>query len=162
MLLIDAYNVLHTTMPPALAGLDAAGLCLALARTPWREQSIKVVCDGQPGPLGLLDSPTDAVELLYSGVNRTADAVIIDHVNHHTAPRRLTVVSSDHEIRKAARRRRATTWTSEQFIHQLVEALRQGNHPTVGPEKPTGTLDDAQTRNWLKAFGYKPEDNTST
>lgn len=156
MLLIDAYNVLHTTMPPALAGLDTAGLCRALARTPWRGRPIKVVCDGQPGPLGLTDSPADAVELVYAGVHRTADAVIIEHIEADTAPRRLIVVSTDHEIRKAARRRRATTWTSEQFLHEFVEALRQGPGE-IGPEKPPGELDDQQVRTWLATFGYKPD-----
>ncbi|MEX1015290.1 MAG: NYN domain-containing protein [Phycisphaeraceae bacterium] len=155
MLLIDGYNVLHTPMPPALAGLDTASLCRALARTPWRRGPIVVVCDGQAGPLGLLESPVEAVELVYAGRTRIADDVIIEQINAATAPRRLIVVSSDHEIRQAARRRRARSWTSEQFLHELLEALRRGP-AAAEPEKPApDPLSPRQVDDWLETFGYE-------
>ena len=152
-LLIDCYNLLHAPMPPMLAGLNESQLCHTLARTPWAGQGVTVVCDGRAGPLGLIESPVDSVDLVYSGHGRTADQVIIDLIDDDTSPRRLIVVSTDHEIRKAARRRRATSWTSDEFIHRLTRALRTPHSP--GPEKPTGTLDEVQTRRWLRAFGLE-------
>ncbi|NBC10130.1 MAG: hypothetical protein GVY24_00145, partial [Planctomycetes bacterium] len=81
MLIIDCYNVLHTPMPPMLAGLDEAGLCRALARTRWvdRTGGIVVVADGKPKPLPddrsgavLEQSPVAGVELWWSGPGRSA------------------------------------------------------------------------------------------
>lgn len=158
-LLIDCYNVLHAPMPAMIAGLDEAGLCRALGRTAWRGGGITVVCDGQAGPLGLLESPVEGVDLVYSGRGRTADDVIIEMIAADSSPRRLIVVSTDHAIRKAARRRRATAWTSDQFIHQLVAALGasagrcHGTFPVAGEDKPAGDLDDEETRRWLRVFG---------
>jgi len=157
VLLIDCYNVLHTTMPPMLAGLDEGRLCEALARTAWASRGIVVVADGRPKPLRAQTSPVDEVELLFSGPTRTADSVIIDMINDHTAPRRVTVVSTDRQIRAAARRRRCTAWTSEQFITRLVEQLRGGAAGQPGPGKPTQPLEDHETDAWLAEFGVDPD-----
>jgi len=174
VLIIDCYNVLHTPMPPMLAGLDEAGLCRALARTSWvrRTGGVVVVADGKPKPLPgdqtgavLEQSPVAEVELRWSGPGRSADSVIIEMVHAHSAPRRVTVVSTDREVRAKARRRRCRVWTSEQFIHKLVEQLRQGGgegsadqRPTVPPEG----LSDAEVKAWLEAFGLEEEEEDTS
>lgn len=155
-LIIDAYNVLHETMPPALAGLDEAGLCVALDRSAFRAQSPVVVCDGRPKPLGVIDSPVHSVELVYSGTNRTADDVIIAMIDAHSAPRRLTIVSTDREIRKAARRRRATSWTSDTFLSKLVEAM--GTKPQAAGKPRADDMTPEQIAAWLKQFGFGDAD----
>lgn len=152
--LIDCYNVLHAGKPPALAGLDTAGLCAALGRSPWAKEGVTVVCDGAPHALGLSESPVEDVELVYAGP-RSADAEIIARIDACTAPRRLIVVSSDHEIRRAARRRRARSWTSEDFLHRLAGAM--GRPPQRG--KPTDPhLGPESVRAWLDAFGLRDPD----
>ncbi len=160
MLLIDCYNVLHTTMPPMLAGLDEGRLCEALSRTTWaRRGAVVVVADGKPKPLRAECSPVDSVELIFSGHSRTADSIIIDRLNAHTAPKRITVVSTDREIRSAARRRRCTVWTSEQFITRLVEQLRKGGPASqwgVG-HKPAGTLSPEETAAWMAELDLDPD-----
>lgn len=159
-LIIDCYNVLHTTMPPMLAGLGEAGLCHALARTTWATAGdITVVADGRPKPLGVTESPVAAVDLVYAGSHRSADDLIIDLINAQSAPRRLTVVSSDREIRAAARRRRARDMSSDDFIDKLCHQLRkhaQGpppiSRPTVGPLPPE------LVQRWRDAFGIGPDE----
>src|SRR5687768_8879589 len=106
-------------MPPGLAGLDEAGLCRALARSAWASGRIMVVCDGAPKPHAR-DSPEPGVELLYAGRGVSADDRIEALIEADTAPRRLTVVSSDRAIQKAARRRRATAMGSNELIHVLA------------------------------------------
>ncbi|MEM9916212.1 MAG: NYN domain-containing protein, partial [Planctomycetota bacterium] len=131
MLLVDAYNVLHSPMPAMLAGLDIAGLCRALGQTSWARQGrVVVVADGVPRVLGTTQSPVDSVELVYSGGSsahggKTADDVIIAMVQTHRTPRSVTVVSSDRVIRSAARGRRAKSWSSEDFLARLCGQLRR-------------------------------------
>ncbi len=126
VLLIDCYNVLHVAMPPMLAGLDEGRLCVLLGRTPWARGGVTVVADGRPKPGKASVSPVGSVELVFSamqGKGGSADDVIIRRVRAHTAPRRLTVVSSDRVIREAARRRRAASWSSEEFVNRLCRHL---------------------------------------
>lgn len=151
-LIVDGNNVLHSAMPAMLDGLGVAGLCRALARTPWAKQGVTVVCDGHPGVLGTIESPVPEVELVWSGHGRTADALIIARIEAHPAPRSLTVVSTDREIRLEAKSRGATVWTSDAFIARLAEALRRPQTPT--PDKPADPrLGDDEVRDWLRAFG---------
>ncbi|MEO0514048.1 MAG: NYN domain-containing protein [Planctomycetota bacterium] len=161
-LIIDCYNVLHTTMPPMLAGLSEAGLCHALARTTWATAAggpITVVADGRPKPLGVAESPVAAVDLVYAGSHRSADDLIIDLINAHSAPRRLTVVSSDRVIRAAARRRRARDMASDDFVDKLCHQLRrhgQGPPPTNRPA--VSPLPPELVQRWRDAFGFRPDE----
>lgn len=153
-LLIDCYNLLHAEKPPALAGLDVAGLCRALGHTRWVREPITVVCDGQPSPLNQVESPVASVTVSYSGGHRTADQLIIHTVDHDSAPRRLTVVSSDRAIQKAARRRRARVMSSETFLHHLAQHLAR-REPPPGAEKPSPEdMPAGEVDRWLERFGY--------
>ncbi len=153
-LLIDGYNVLHETMPPPLAGLDEGRLCVALSRSVFRNERSVVVCDGRPKPLRASESPVDGVELVFSGAGRSADDVIIAMIEADSAPRRLTVVSSDRKIRAAGRKRRVRVWSSAEFIARLVRGLGQ-SPPLPRDAKPGGGLTPEQVDDWLDTFGIE-------
>ncbi|MEM1444689.1 MAG: NYN domain-containing protein [Planctomycetota bacterium] len=170
-LLIDCYNVLHCAMPAMLAGLDVDRLCRSLSQTHWAKSgSITVVADGRPNPLGTPTSPVPEVELVYAGGGssggRSADDVIIARIEASKSPRRLTVVSSDREIRAAARHRRCTAWSSEDFLSRLCGQLRRQSHhvaksrPRPKQPRPLGvgrTMLDGipadQALRWLREMG---------
>lgn len=161
-LLIDCYNVLHAEKPSALAGLSEASLCALLARSRWAAGGVTVVCDGSPKPHSLKpgDPALGAVELIFSGADRSADDVIIALIDSDSAPRRLTVVSSDRAVRRAARRRKARDWTSEGFLNRLATSGRTGGGGSPAPSKPGGTaMGDDQVERWLDWFGIDPADS---
>jgi hypothetical protein len=155
-LIIDCYNVLHVAMPPMLAGLDEAGLCRAIDRTTWARSGVTLVADGRPKPLRAQVSPVQSVELIFAGSSRSADDVIIQHIRSSSAPRRLTVVSSDRQIATAAQRRRCRVWSSESFINRLCEQLRKSpgqNQPSDRPH--VERLPPELVDRWLKAMGVE-------
>lgn len=158
-LIIDCYNVLHATMPPMLAGLDEAGLCRALTRTPWARSPITVVADGRPKPLRATESPVAEVDLVFAGSHRSADDLIIHLIDAHSAPRRLTVVSSDRQIRAAARRRKARDLSSDDFIDRLCGHLRQHAAGPPPPGRPNiAPLPPELIERWKNAFGLGDHD----
>lgn len=120
-LLIDANNVLHVTgvLPPHLAGPDLAGLSALVARSRWRSDGVVFVCDGAPRPDE--DVAAGHHRVLWSGPGREADAVIAEQVERSSAPRTLTVVSSDRAVTRHAARRRCRTLTAEDFLARLAE-----------------------------------------
>ena len=139
-------------MPPMLAGLDEGRLCSALSRALPRSVEAVVVADGSPKPLGVSVSPVDGVELVFSGAGRTADDVIIQRLREHSSPRRVTVISSDREIRQAAGARRCRVLTSEQFIHFLCQRLQQG--PVRSNDRPaTEPLAPEAVAGWMEEMG---------
>ncbi len=157
-LLIDCYNLLHTTMPPSLAGLDEARLCHLLARRPTQRGRTVVVCDGVVKPDGPTSSPAAAVELVYCGPGGSADDWIVQLVNRDSAPRSLTVVSNDRAIQKAVRRRRAAVRTCEQMVHRLAQLAARPTPASAqqAPKPAEQPLTDAQVRRWSRAFGLDP------
>lgn len=157
-LIVDGNNFLMADLPAAVAGIGEAELCRLLAKSRYAAgfASVVVVVDGARTPLRVQGSPVEAVELRFSGHGRPADDEIVELIDAHTAPRRLTVVSTDREVRAAARRRRCRSVTSEQFGHELarlVGRLRRGT-PTGPPPaaKPAAELSDEEVQRWLKEF----------
>ncbi len=159
-LIIDCNNLLHAPKPTALAGIDELGLCRALGYTHWQREGVRVVCDGEPGVLGRLESPVEGVELIYAGGRLSADEVIMQFIAGSSAPRRLLVVSSDRAIRRAAERRKARTWTSEHFARELAAALAARRKQRTDPgAAPNAHLTPGQVEQWLAEFGYEPNED---
>ncbi len=155
--LIDGNNLMFA-LSEVHGEVGRQGLCRLLCDLAAAAQRVHVVFDGPPpdGPANQGDQTSLTVD--YAG-GRTADAIILEHIAAESAPRRLTVVSTDREIRKAARRRRCGVQTSEQFARMLLRVIqakrtaksRRADEPK---EKRSG-LNDQQTRNWLREFGLE-------
>ena len=157
-ILIDCYNVLHADKPPVLAWLSEASLCILMARSSWARSGVTIVCDGSPKPHSPDLMAVDPVELIFSGVGQSADDVIIRLIDEDSAPKRLTVVSSDQVIRRAARRRRARDWTAEAFLNRLAKVVIKGkgkaDDPPQESSKPGGgEMTDHHINEWLTEFG---------
>lgn len=151
-LFIDCYNVLHCThiLPSRYAMISVGGLCGLLSRSPWASQRVVVVVDGTPGRDGP-DRVSHAVEVIYAGGGKDADTVIEHLIAAESAPRRLTVVSNDRRIQRAARRRRARVMASEQFLLDLIDSLRRP------PQKNAKPTDMGDADHWLEAFGFNTD-----
>ena len=152
-ILIDGNNLLHAL---ASAGSDPGrgGLCRMLGELAARGERVRVVFDGTP-PTAPLAEPIgdDRIDVAWSG-RQTADAVIVADIAADTAPRRLTVVSTDHEIRAAARRRRCRSVRSEDFARALLLTV---NRPPLRlsvepPEKHAG-LAEGEADRWMEELG---------
>ena len=161
-LLIDGNNVLCSTMPPGLAGLDELGLCRLVAASGLGGGHTTVVCDGPARGRGDPCLAANDVELIYAGPGKPADPLIVDLIDRDTAPKRLIVVSSDHAIQRAAHRRRAAAWDSQRFIHELTTALAARPSRARGGADPAakvqpGTISDLDARRWAREFGLDPD-----
>jgi len=149
--LIDGNNLIHAL---GAIGPDVGrqGLCRILEPLTRRGERVCVVFDGAAPPEQMArqfrDGPVEAV----FAAPLTADEVILERIADNSAPRRLVVVSTDREIRQAARRRRCQGHKSEPFAGLLLRLEKQ--RPRIDhepPEKRHG-LTAEQTEAWLKEF----------
>jgi predicted RNA-binding protein with PIN domain len=94
------------------------------------------------------------LEVLFAGRSTDADTVIEHKIKLNTAPKRLTIVSSDRRLRKAAHARKATALKAEAFWIDLQKQLSRQKKFKEPPEKRFG-LNEGETEQWMKFFNIK-------
>jgi predicted RNA-binding protein with PIN domain len=164
--LIDGYNLLYAMgvlrkrMGPD--GLEKARQnLLGVLRGSFGDESanVTVVFDAARPPPGV------PAEMEYRGIHvrfavglAAADDLIEALIRRASAPRHLTVVSDDHRIQQAARRRRCAVSGCGDFLQALERRRRP---PPAPPAKPGGkptAVSREEARHWLEEFGDLADD----
>ena len=165
-LLIDGYNLLNATGIVGSGGLSSLGSSrlallnfLAASIDPRELSHTTVVFDAHDAPPGLPRVVRHGPLLVRFAVKmRTADELIEELIQADSAPRRLVVVSSDHEIQRAARRRRAKAVDSETWYAALIRARREREEQAADvPSRPAVPLLEEDVSYWLRQFGGESE-----
>ena len=101
------------------------------------------------------------IDVRFSKGYDNADELIIELIQSHHVPKRLLVVSSDHEIQEAARRRKAQAIDSEEWLDQLETEIQNKKRYKRSLASPSKELDDSQY--WLSVFQSElAEESSST
>jgi predicted RNA-binding protein with PIN domain len=158
-LLIDGYNLIFGTSVES----RGRGGALERARTGLIEflafridrakyKSIGVVFDSANAPPGLpAFFEEHGIDVHFARDHADADEMLEELISRSTAPGRLTVVSSDHRVQRAARRRGASAVDSHVwFAEQRAFSTRAAKVKEV---KPAGPLSAGETEAWVRFFG---------
>lgn len=162
-LLIDGYNLLNVTGIFAQAGpgteLHRTRLAflnfLASSFTKRQRTVTTIVFDAAGAPPGLPHLFShEGLTIHFARRHSNADELIEELLESWSSPRTLTVVSSDHRVQRAARRRGATYIDSEQWYADLMTTRRKRQATSKdSTAKPTGALSPDELAYWLKEFG---------
>jgi predicted RNA-binding protein with PIN domain len=165
-ILIDGYNLLHVTGivgqgigPGTLQRSRNALLNYLAASLDKDERSMTtVVFDAHDPPPG---RPREDQQLgicvKYAVGYADADTLLEELIQIDSAPRRMTVVSSDHRVQRAAKRRRATAVDSDVWFDDLGKRKTRKEPPAEDVSaKPTEKLTASEVKTWLEAFGDAP------
>ena len=152
---IDGTNLLRLVESTARDSdaITDIGLCNTIARYFLLiGQKGHLVFDGTgPSDKERFDN-ISALEVSFAGLAVEADDVIEDKIRASTAPRTLTVVSSDRRLRNAAKARRAVSVKSEAFWSQLQDQLSSKKEASSEPRAKRSGLTQGETDQWLKFF----------
>ena len=161
--LIDGYNLMNVASVPVpirgRANLEKARLALlnflAESLAPEEVPQTVVVFDAHDPPPGLpREMRHKGLIVRFAAREEDADTLIEELIREDTSPRRLTVVSSDHRIQRAAKRRRARAVDSDAWFAEVLRARKQRQQTAAdGPERPSGPLLEVDVRYWLREFG---------
>ncbi|HUQ70956.1 MAG TPA: NYN domain-containing protein [Planctomycetaceae bacterium] len=163
-LLIDGYNLLHAA---GLARLRYGPGDLERARHRMvgmlcekldvaEQMRCTVVYDAQNAPSDVhREGKQNEIRVLFAPPGQDADSAIEDLIARHPAAKNLIVVSSDHRLHKAAKRRGAQPVDSEVFWERLqirpdARTALVAPKPPAPSRKPTSS---SSTDAWLKEFG---------
>jgi len=113
----------------------------------------QVVFDGA-GPARRDDfESVTGLDIIFAGFRKDSDSVIEEKIKANTAPRRLTVVSSDRRLRRAAATRKATAVKSEDFWEEVQKELRRKKPQKKEPQGKKEGLSEGETQQWMDLFG---------
>jgi uncharacterized protein len=156
MVIIDGTNLLWA-IQESCADHEIGGevqLCQTLDRYfALMGDEGEIVFDGAGPPDKSVFDGIGYLDIAFSGFNNDADTVIEEKVAANTAPRRLTVVSSDRRLRKAAGERKAAALKSDIFWGQVLRELARGRPVQKEPEEKREGLTEGETEQWLDMFG---------
>lgn len=160
--LIDGNNLLHAArqVEPDAPPPGRMSLCKTLGD--WargRKQAVTVVFDG-PQPSGALSEQIGDpdISVVFSGAGVSADAVLIRLLQQNSAPRQVLVVSTDREIVRAAKRRRAVSMRADDYWRMLRRDLETPQRrPPREPRAKRHGLTPEETDAWLRELGFDPD-----
>jgi predicted RNA-binding protein with PIN domain len=165
-LIIDAYNLIHAANilgsgvgPGSLERARQALLNFLVESLPVKEKAdCAVVFDaGQDAPPGLPNEYVhEGLKVYFSRGWDSADAMIEQLIADHTAPRDLTVVSSDHRVQRAARRRRARTVDADVWHAEVCRQRKENKNLDSTPaKKPIPPQSKEDVEDWVRKFSEK-------
>lgn len=156
-LVIDTYNVLHVTgvLPPEFAVGEPEGLARLIALSRHAAEVVWLVCDGVPKGA----SRVGRILIEGAGPGRSADDHIMSFLDRTSAPRQVTVVTSDRAIQRHAKSRGAQCIKSEEFLAALAQDAartrpRRGMPPDPRRSVPLG---EREVNGWMRLFGVTAE-----
>lgn len=120
-ILIDGHNLIGRMKSISLADPnDEAKLIDLLARhLLHRREKVIVIFDKGSGDSFEPRQKGPKLQIIFAPPEGSADAIIIDMIKQDPNPKGLTIVSSDNEIRRCARSRRARLMSAEEFAKRL-------------------------------------------
>lgn len=168
MILIDGYNLLHVTGlsgPEINRTVISAGALerarnallnfLAVCLDESERQQTTVAFDSSNAPAGLpRELQHRGITVKFATGYESADELLEELIREAAVPRRMTVVSSDHRVQRAAKRRRARAVDSDVWYAEIREPRGSTEQPRpASVSKPTLPLSEAEVAAWLEEFG---------
>ena len=157
MVIIDGHNLLHSIreVDEGSESISDVQLCRIVGRyLKLIGEKGEIIFDGTgPRDKSEFDNISN-LEVLFAGQGTDADTVIEDKIRANTAPKRLTIVSSDRRLRKAAQIRKATVVKSQVFWNNLQRQLSRKKRIREPAAKRQG-LTESETKQWLEFFGLE-------
>jgi predicted RNA-binding protein with PIN domain len=161
-LIIDGYNLLHASdIFGSAVGAETALHASRQALLAFLAKSINartraettIVFDAAGAPPGLPSMQQhEAMTVHFARRHADADELIEEIIEAHPAPRSLTVISGDHRLQRAARRRGATYIDSDRWYADLKSSRSAANIAARGLAKPSDKVPPEQVEYWLQQF----------
>jgi predicted RNA-binding protein with PIN domain len=163
---IDGYNLIHAVgMLAKKAGLGElerarlALLALLHGHFGTAASAVTVVFDAARSPRrSTPEQEYQGLKVLFATGGLLADDVIETLIRDEAAPKQLTVVSNDHRLQQAARRRQARVLSCEEFIDMLMTPASRNRSSDTPTSEKTEPLTDAERQRLLQEFGHLDKD----
>ena len=151
---IDGHNLLHAIQKSheEFESITAVGLCQIINKyLKSNNERGEIVFDGTgPRDKTGFDNRSN-LEVIFAGIGSDADTVVENKIKANTAPKKLTIVSSDRRVRSAAKARRAKSLKSLSFWEK-IQKWSTRKKAFKEPQAKKNGLTESETKKWLEFF----------
>lgn len=153
-LLIDGYNLLRAIQSHyERTDIAEAELCMLLREYLRRSrQRATIIFDGIGPRQKERFQGAGGLQIIFSGQGIEADTIIERLIQENSAPKRLTVVSTDRRIAAAAKQRKCPSVRVLDFWQRLCDFMEKPA-PVREPKEKHHGIGTMETELWLKEFG---------
>ncbi len=154
--LIDGHNLIGKMPDISLSDPDDE-VQLILRLRSWTAVSPKrrvtVYFDGGiPGGKNI-NLSSSQVKVIFASQGKTADSLIIAHLNRVKNPPEYLLVTSDQEIIKAATKQKISHMRADKFAQYMDEEWQERIPAPTVTDDDDRELSDAEVNEWLNIFG---------
>ena len=152
--IIDGHNLLWAVQGiEDDSSLTDIGLCRILDRYfAIVKQQAEIIFDGPGAPGNKTEfAGIRNLQVSFSGRASDCDTVIEQRILDSTAPKHLTIVSTDRRLRDAADAAKAISVKVEDFWDEVKKQLSRPRPDKEPPGKRSG-ITESETELWLKIF----------
>jgi predicted RNA-binding protein with PIN domain len=152
--IIDGHNLLWSVQnAEENASITDITMCRILdSYFGLAKENAEIIFDGTGPPDKTEFNNIKNLQVTFSGRSCDCDTVIEQRILASTAPKLLTIVSTDRRLRDAASTRKANSIKSEDFWDNVKKRLDRQKPVKEPPGKRHG-LTESETELWLKTFG---------
>jgi uncharacterized protein len=161
--LIDGYNLIHAlgmiqhNMAPGGLQESRRRLLAFLASAFADNASVTIVFDAKHAPGGVSRRQShEGLHIEFAPANESADDRIETLIEEAGEPHSLVVVSNDHRLQSAARRRGARPWSHEDLLDFLEQ--RQAAKPAKAKAEKSEHVSPEELQRWMREFGHLQND----
>ena len=154
--IIDGHNLLWLIRNlEEDKSITDVGLCRVLdVYFGLTNESAEIIFDGIGPPNKSGFDGVRNLKITFSGRSSDCDTLIENRILDSTAPKRLTIVSSDRRLRDAADSRKAIAVKSEDFWDEVQKRISR-HKPGKEPAGKRKGLTQSETELWLREFGIE-------
>jgi len=164
--LIDGYNLIHAMgLLPKKAGprgLEKARVALLGTLHGFfgeKATAVSVIFDAAKAPPGSKpEQDYHGLKVHFATGGLLADDVIEAMIQREPVPKKLTVVSNDHRLQQAARRRQARAMSCEDFLDVLATRRPAAPPPPVSSAEKNESMTEEEKSRLLEEFGHLDKD----
>ena len=157
MLVIDGHNLIGQMLEISLSDPHDEEKLIKRLEGYHQERGTPIIVVFDPGqaPPPAKRLRGKGIKVLFAPPGSKADTLIINLIKKSPYPKGLTIVSSDREVRRAARARRAKMMTAQRFARMLSRPKRL---PSTEPTIKEKGLSSSEVKEWMAIFEKKDQD----
>jgi len=156
-LIIDGHNLIGQMLEISLSDPHDEEKLIKRLEEYHRERETPIIVVFDPGqaPPPAKRLRGKGIKVLFAPPGSKADTLIINLIKKSPHPKGLTIVSSDREVRRAARARRAKMMTAQRFARMLSRPKRL---PFMEPTIKEKGLSSSEVKEWMAIFEKRDRD----